>query len=820
MTVLVLVLGLLAATLTASYSALDRVAPVSGPWPALVALSLLAAAASLLVVRFRTGNEVASETLLEAVLAPLLFAFAGPEAVAATAAAAVITAVLRRTPWQKSAFNVAQWSVAVAAGSWVVTYWGGGAGFTGRGTAAVALGLVVVWLVNHLAFVTVLVLAGHRPAGTILRELAPVVVPGWLGGFGVNATLGLLYVLAFAATPYAVLLFPVPLLLLHGAYRGYAMARSDRLHFAGLHGAAQALAGPVDPREAMPALLREVAQGFDSGRAVLVLDSGTVVEVHSGGREPGTYDVRGPEPLWTALLAEPVAGRLQAGRGELGTLLADAGHRTAIFTPLLLEGGPSGCIVVLDQAGVESLPSGEMSVLLALAREVSSALDKGSLLTRMLEDRRRLGEIVGSTSDGILTVGVDGVVASWNPAMERITGLPGPRVVGRPGALDALRLRTTTGRPVDLTRWAADGPPPTELRLTTPLGDRRVTCSYDVAGHPDGERQTLIVVARDVTPVEDLERLRVDFSRLVEAEAAQRLVVEHLQQAVMPPRTSVEGAELGITYVASDPTEPTGGDLYDCQVLPSGELYLSVIDVLGHGVGATQDALTVIHTLRTVVLEGTPLDEVVTRADVVLCRQNPELVATVVLALFDPVTGVVRLVSGGHPPALVVTAFGDVRQVEAQGGPIGWPGAGSDGAVRVRLDPGDSLVLYTDGLIEARKNLVEGLQQLEEHAHDLSRSSAAGLAEGLVSRVLAGAVRRDDTLALVLRRDPVPETNVGPAGPAVRGSSAGLGRAGAEPPRATGNGAPPGEAEHAVDRAGVPAPRVEHDDRAAAATPP
>ena len=754
MTVLIIVLAASGVALTVAYAAAGLTAPVDGPWPALVGLGLLVVAASVLVVRFRAGHDVDSVTLVEAVLAPLLFGFAGPEAVAATTAAAVVTAVLRRTSLQKSLFNIAQWSLAVATGSWAVALVGGGAGLGAQGTAAIALALVVVWLVNHLAFVTVLVLAAQRPARDVLRGLTPVIVPGWMGGFVVNATLGLLYVLAFAATPYAVVLFPVPLLLLHAAYRGYALARSDRLHFAGLHGAAQALAGPMDPHEAVPALLQEVAQGFDSAWAVLVLAHGDVVEVHRAGREADSYARQGPAPLWTALLAEREAGRLQAGRGKLGAVLQEAGHRSAVYAPLVRDGVQSGCVVVLDQTGVEGLPSGEMSVLMALAREVSSALDKGALLTRMLEDRRRLGEIVGSTSDGILTIGGDGTVASWNPALERITGLPADSVVGREGALDALKLRTTSGMPVDLAHWAVGGLPPAELLLTTPLGDRRVVCSYDIADQPGVARQTLIVVARDVTPVDDLERLRLEFSRLVEAEAAQRLVVEHLQHAVMPPRTSVPGAELGITYVASEPSEPTGGDLYDCQVLSSGELYLSVIDVLGHGVVATQDALTVIHTLRTFVMEGTPLDQVVTRADLVLCRQNPELVATVVMALFDPATGVAQLVSGGHPPALLVTSTGDVCQVEAQGGPIGWPGAGSDGAVCVQLAPGDSLVLYTDGLIEARKNLVTGLQELEAHAHDLSGASAADLAEGLVQRVLAGAVRRDDTLALVLRRSP------------------------------------------------------------------
>ena len=165
----------------------------------------------------------------------------------------------------------------------------------------------------------------------------------------------------------------------------------------------------------------------------------------------------------------------------------------------------------------------------------------------------------------------------------------------------------------------------------------------------------MVVVARDVTPVEDLARLRQEFSRLVEAEAAQRLVAEQLQQAVMPARPDVDRRRAGRRRTSPPtPTSPTGGDLYDCQVLPDGDLHLCVVDVLGHGVEATQDALTVMHTVRTVVLDGTPLQDVVARADLLLGRQAPELVATVVLARYTPTTGELRVVSGGHPPALVV----------------------------------------------------------------------------------------------------------------------------------------------------------------------
>jgi PAS domain S-box-containing protein len=734
-------------------------APVDGPSWALVPLGLLTVAASLLVVRFRAGVQEDSVTLVEAVLAVLLFGYAGPQAVLVTVTAAALTALSRRTSLDKSAFNVAQWAFAVSVGSTVTTAVADGAGVSVRGLVGLVLGLTVLWTANTLAFTAVLVLANGRRLPGVPRALGRVVAAGWLGGFAANAALGLLYVLAFAASPAAVLLFPVPLLLLHAAYRGYALARVDRQHLAGLHRAAQALSGPVDPAEAVPVFLDEVLRGFGAEKAVLVMRTADDVVVHTAvpGEDgtAGTYARSEPSPLWSALLEHEAPVRCDAGRGELGQLLAAQGHRSAVSAPVLVEGAPSGCLVVLDRTGVAGVPSGEREVLVALAREAGGSFDKGRLLARMLADRRRLGEIVGTTSDGIVTVALDGTVTSWNPAMERITGMSAAQVVRRPDALTKLHARTVGEVPVDLSQWAQDGSPPAELRLSTPMGERRVTCSYDYAPDATGAARTMVVVARDVTPVEDLTRLRQEFHRLVEAEAAQRLVVEQLQQAVMPARPAVEGAELGVTYVASDPTSPTGGDLYDCQLLPDGDLHLSVVDVLGHGVGATQDALTVMHTLRTVVLDGTALEDVVARADVLLGRQAPELVATVVLARYTPSTGELHVASGGHPPALVVSCDGQVRQLEAEGGAIGWPGSGSDGVVRAALRPGDSLVLYTDGLIEARKDLVQGLEDLQGHAREVRALPAADLAAALVDRVLQGAARRDDTLALVLQRTPV-----------------------------------------------------------------
>ncbi len=743
-------LAVAAAVAGVAVSRYDVTPPGRTHWAALPLLVALIAAAEVLVVRFRYGDEVDGVNLVEAALAPLLFAFPGGAVVGSVALAQLATSVGRRLPPVKAAFNVAQWSLAAAAGAAVVGLVPS-RGLSPAGIGALVGALVVVWIVNNVAFTLVVATAEHRTPRAVIRDLLPVVVAGWVGSWFVNAVLGLLYVLAYAAHPLAVVLFPVPLLLLHLAYRGYATARADRLRLGVLHRAAQVLSERLDPREAIPEFLAEVARGFEAGGVLLVLTAEGERQVHTF--RDGTCEVSA-EPadaasLAGALAAHPGAVRIESGgREPLARAVAEAGWRDCIAAPLVDDARTVGALVVLDQAGV---PSGtEPSVLATLARETAGALARGRLVADVVEERRRLDEIVSTTSDGICAVGADGVVRSWNPALERVTGLSAAAVVGRPGALGRLHARDAADAPVSLAGWPGEDLP-TEIHITTATGEtRRLSCSYS------HRVELLVVVARDVTPVDEIARLRAAFGRLAAAEAAQRVVVEQLQQAVMPDCPGVEGAELGVSYLASDASAPTGGDLYDWQVLPDGAVHVAVVDVLGHGVAATKDALAVVHTLRTVAVDGTPLEDLIGRADALLGAQHPDLVATVVVARYEPSTGRVRVASGGHPPALVVSARGEVTQLTAPGGAIGWPGAGSDLIAEVSLDVRDALVLYTDGLVEARKDILAGMDALVGHARDVAHLPAGDLAAELVRRALDGAERRDDTLALVLRRLPVP----------------------------------------------------------------
>lgn len=282
-------------------------------------------------------------------------------------------------------------------------------------------------------------------------------------------------------------------------------------------------------------------------------------------------------------------------------------------------------------------------------------------------------------------------------------------------------------------------------------------CHADSDGFPEEVEAGVVALAAHLgVALDNLELL----TRLTELEASRREIVHQLQDAVRPPLPLVEATELGVHYLPADPSAPTGGDLYDCLVLPDGDLHMAVVDVMGKGVSATKDAVAITHALRMLVLDGCPMDQLMARAAALAVAQSPDLFATALLARYRPADGTVQLVGGGHPPAIVVSDDG-VRQVPAPGVAMGAPGAGSGEVVNFTLGRNDTLVLYTDGLIEADKDVLVGLRGIMAAAGQTARYPAVHQARALVERALSGAMRRDDSLALVLRRRRPPEERAG-----------------------------------------------------------
>jgi serine phosphatase RsbU (regulator of sigma subunit)/PAS domain-containing protein len=240
----------------------------------------------------------------------------------------------------------------------------------------------------------------------------------------------------------------------------------------------------------------------------------------------------------------------------------------------------------------------------------------------------------------------------------------------------------------------------------------------------------------------------------------QRTVAATLQHAILPRQLpAVPGLALAARYDPAGHGVDIGGDWYDAFELTDGRLVVVVGDVGGHGIPAAAAMGQLRNAARAYALEGHEPNAIMTRLNLVLDRGDEAAIATVVCAVVDPTTGVVRWCSAGHPPPLLLEA-GDVRLLEQLHGPL----LGADSGTlfsgsELQLAPGATLLLYTDGLLEHRtRSLDAGLDELRAVA---ARSAPAGIAtaaglerfcDALVAGVLPETVREDDLCVLALTR--------------------------------------------------------------------
>ena len=738
----------------AVYAGRDTNSVVHEAW-ALVYVPLVVLAEYLVIrIRFRSRREINALNLVDAVLAPLIAMFSAPAVVAVVVTAQVVAAV-RRNDLVRGWFNTAQWALAAGAGSLTFSALSDNRAFDGRNALALLTALAVVGAVNQTAFAIVVTLAHRQPLRNIVSALGPTAWRQWFLGWVVNTTFGLLFASALSVGPAAAVLFVVPLLALHAAYRDHAAMAASRSRLERLHAASRALAAPVDPSRAIPQFLAEVGRCYRTEAVDLVLleDGERILHRYREETAPPRPVDAAADRLLTALVDRGRTVKLSGSRrGALDILRVDAGWQEVIASPLVEGDEMIGLLCVYNPTGLEGDGRDELTILDTLTREAAATIQKGRAVQNTLEERALLASLVGNASDGILTIGADGTIRSWNPGLAHITGWTAEDMIGRRG-LDRVRPCDHLGQVVELESWRAGGHFPQEIQITARDGTARsLECSYGIISAREAGDDTMVIIARDVTGAREVARLQAEVGRLTKLEAAQRQFVNQLQDAVRPERPNVAGVQMAVEYLPSDPSAPSGGDLYDWQVLPDGDLHLAVVDVLGHGIGATKNAVTVTHVLRILALEGCRLEDLMARAETVLAAQASGLVATALVARYRPTTGELRMVGAGHPPALVVRDGGRVEQVSARGIPLGWPGAGSEAVVELVLETHDILVLYTDGLIEATRDIIAGLEALEAAAAEMRTLPVTELVRQLVARSLAGGLRRDDSLALVVRR--------------------------------------------------------------------
>lgn len=238
------------------------------------------------------------------------------------------------------------------------------------------------------------------------------------------------------------------------------------------------------------------------------------------------------------------------------------------------------------------------------------------------------------------------------------------------------------------------------------------------------------------------------------------LIVE-LQAALLAPVPEVPGLEIAVRYQPAVSVVGIGGDWYDAVVTPSGRFVAVIGDVTGHGAEAVatmaQLQAVIVHLLRI----DTPGALVLSHASTMLATAGTYATAQIVEV--DMGQGTLRYVNAGHPYPLLRRANGEVEVLSGGRRPLLGVDAPVQPDAECRFEPGDELLLYTDGLIERRR---DSISDHIERLADLVRASVPGrpIADALDRLVRdARAVvpesepPNDDDLAAMLIR------HVGPA---------------------------------------------------------
>ncbi|MEU4768860.1 SpoIIE family protein phosphatase [Actinosynnema sp. NPDC023794] len=361
---------------------------------------------------------------------------------------------------------------------------------------------------------------------------------------------------------------------------------------------------------------------------------------------------------------------------------------------------------------------------------------------------------------GYLSTMLDGQIAKVNGTLLRWLGYERVQLVGRLRFADLLSVggklyHETHFAPLLRMQGQVGG---VALEMVAADGTRLpVLVNSTVKTSGDGEPlliRTTVFDASDRRAYErELLRARQEAER--ERDEIRRLATT-LQRTLLPPvLPAVPGVETATHYHHASPFE-VGGDFYDLFPLADGRWAVFLGDVCGKGANAAVVTSLTRYTLRSAAVYDPDPVAVLTNLNTVLNQEVGTRFCTVAFGVLtvEEDRCALTLAAGGHPPGLLLRADGTVEYVEMPGGQL--IGILPDARVvttTVHLTAGDTFVLYTDGLIEARTgpDTRYGEEELLAFATTLPPVSAAGAVDALVGLLdrLGNGVE-DDTAVLAI----------------------------------------------------------------------
>jgi serine phosphatase RsbU (regulator of sigma subunit) len=256
--------------------------------------------------------------------------------------------------------------------------------------------------------------------------------------------------------------------------------------------------------------------------------------------------------------------------------------------------------------------------------------------------------------------------------------------------------------------------------------------------------------------------IRVENVRLAEIEETERIMLRDLSQAAeiqrrMLPAQAPEmaGADLAGFNAAC---RTVGGDYYDFFPFPDGRIAMALGDVSGKGMPASLMMMALHARVQVLAEDPGNLAAFMTRLNKATCAQCPSnRFITFFFCVLDPATGELTFANAGHNPPILVRASGEAQMLEGGGPVLGILPAASYGEQRVHLDPGDMLVLYSDGVTEANNAAYDeyGEGRFIEVLKRYREAPATAIVEAVtcdLTEFAAGAPQADDITLVVAKR--------------------------------------------------------------------
>jgi GAF domain-containing protein/anti-sigma regulatory factor (Ser/Thr protein kinase)/PAS domain-containing protein len=581
--------------------------------------------------------------------------------------------------------------------------------------------------------------------------------------------------------------------------RASAERASERLGH--LHRITAALAQAVTADEVARAIAVEggAAFGADAAATQLLSDDGSELELSTAtghlteliGRYgrlsteqevPAVAAIRSAQVLWFESAADlgvryPDHAQVRAGLEAVG------------FIPLIGREGPLGLLTVSFEHP-RSLSEEDRALIDVLLQQCGQALERARLYERE-QDARRRAESATRRLDQLQTIveaslsaqSVDELLHDLLVHVRRILHADRAAILVLDEAGSALNIRAAVGRDAEVEkeihvplghgiagRIAATGEP----RIVPDLAQVEVVSSYlrDAGGSLIGVPLTVSGRVLGVMHVSSLElsafteddlellvlaadRAALAFERMMMYEREHQIAVT-LQQSVLPGRLpEVERLDVAVRYLPGRNELEVGGDWYDVIELGQNRVGVVVGDVVGKGVIAASAMAQLRNALRVYALDGLKPSSVLSRLGE-LARTVGTPFATVQYMVIDFERGTCRYASAGHPPALHLRPGWPA--VFLEGGRSTPIGIGLDTRARqasVDLQPGDVVLLYTDGLVESRTMAItEGMDRL-----CTAVETGPELLEELLDHVgeqLAVDTRQDDVAMVAIRWLPAP----------------------------------------------------------------